>query len=198
MPMNAGSGGPNNLPIFGTSGGGGRNYGGDGSGSFYDKTLKVLDGINQYNPIANLWDVVSYTFTGQDRFGNNMTLTEGTFSALGVLPILKPATIVGSGAVKGGKYVVYQGLDAAGKVRYVGITRRDATIRFREHVNSSTAKSLLDYRVIEGANGLSKTGARVWEQGYINQYGLGKNGGQLLNEINSISPKYWWQYGIKP
>ena len=43
-----------------------------------------------------------------------------------------------------------------------------------------TAKSLLDYRVIDGATGLSKTGARIWEQTLINQYGLGKNGGQLM------------------
>jgi hypothetical protein len=55
----------------------------------------------------------------------------------------------------------------------------------------------LDYRVINGATGLSKTGARVWEQTLINQHGLGKNGGQLINSINSIAPKNWWQYGIK-
>ena len=36
------------------------------------------------------------------------------------------------------------------------------------------------------------------EQMLINQYGLGKNGGQLLNKINSISPKYWDMYGIEP
>jgi len=27
---------------------------------------------------------------------------------------------------------------------------------------------------------------------------LGKNGGQLLNRINSIAPQYWFQLGIKP
>lgn len=100
-------------------------------------------------------------------------------------------------AAKGGSRVVYQGLDAAGKVRYVGITGRDAAVRFGEHLNSGTARSLLDYRVIDGATGLSKTGARVWEQTLINQYGLQKNGGMLLNKVNSIAPKYWWQYGIK-
>lgn len=35
------------------------------------------------------------------------------------------------------------------------------------------------------------------EQNLINKYGLGKNGGQLYNKINSISPKYWNRYGIK-
>jgi RHS repeat-associated protein len=100
-------------------------------------------------------------------------------------------------AAKRGSYVVYEGVDAAGKVRYVGITGREAAVRFGEHVNSRTARSLLDYRVIDGATGLSKIGAKVWEQTLIKQYGLGKNEGLLLNKIHSIAPKNWWQYGIK-
>ncbi len=100
-------------------------------------------------------------------------------------------------AAKGGSNLVYQGIDKAGVVRYVGITEREAAVRFAEHLNSGTAKSLLQYRVVDGATGLSRTGARVWEQGLINQYGLQKNGGLLLNKINSIAPKNWWQYGIK-
>jgi hypothetical protein len=39
---------------------------------------------------------------------------------------------------------------------------------------------------------------RQREQTLINQYGLGKNGGQLSNKINSIAPKYWQRYGIIP
>jgi hypothetical protein len=50
---------------------------------------------------------------------------------------------------------------------------------------------------VDGATGLSRTGARVWEQTLINQYGLQKNGGLLLNRINSISPKYWHKHLIK-
>lgn len=103
----------------------------------------------------------------------------------------------GGVAAKEGSNLVYHGLDAAGTVKYVGITERAAGVRFAEHLNSGTAKSLLDYRVIDGATGLTRTQARVWEQKLINQYGLGKNGGQLLNKVNSIAPKYWWQYGIK-
>jgi len=103
-----------------------------------------------------------------------------------------------SGAAKGGSHLVYEGLDAAGRVRYVGITGRDAAVRFGEHLNSvGTGKELLRYQVIKGAEGLSKTQARIWEQTLINQYGLQKNGGILLNKVNSIAPKYWWQYGIK-
>lgn len=96
-----------------------------------------------------------------------------------------------------GTHLVYEGLDAAGNVKYIGITGRDVAVRFGEHLNSGTARSLLDYRVIDGATGLSKTQARIWEQTLINQYGLGKNGGQLLNKVNSIAPKNWWQFGIK-
>ncbi len=99
--------------------------------------------------------------------------------------------------VNKGANVVYQEFDKAGIVRYVGITERQAAVRFGEHLSSGTAKSLLRYEVVPGATNLSRTGARIWEQGLINQYGLQKNGGMLLNRINSIAPKYWWQHGIK-
>ena len=99
--------------------------------------------------------------------------------------------------VKNGTNVVYQGIDKAGTVRYIGITERESAVRFAEHLKSGTAKSLLQYYVINGATGLSRTEARVLEQTLINRYGLPKNGGLLLNKINSIAPKNWWQYGIK-
>ncbi len=99
-------------------------------------------------------------------------------------------------SVTEGTNVVYQGFDKAGVVRYVGITERAPAIRFAEHLNSGTGKSLLQYRVVDGATGLSRTGARVWEQTLINQYGLQKNGGLLFNKINSIAPKNWSTFGI--
>lgn len=100
-------------------------------------------------------------------------------------------------AVKGTNYLVYKGLDAKGEVKHIGITGRKATLRFGEHLNSGTARSLLDFRVVEGAEGLTRKQARVLQQRLINQYGFNKTGGQLLNKINSIMPKYWWQYNIK-
>jgi RHS repeat-associated protein len=85
--------------------------------------------------------------------------------------------------------VVYQGLDSAGVVRYVGITMRDAAIRFNEHLNSiGTGKEFLRYDVIDGAVNLLRSEAKAIEQQLIDQYGLGKNGGQLLNKYNSIAP----------
>jgi hypothetical protein len=107
----------------------------------------------------------------------------------------------GSGLVKGGakggvkaagKHSVYHGLDAAGKVKYVGITGRQPAIRFAEHAASGTAKSTLRYRVVDGATGLTEIQARVWEQMLINQHGLSN----LHNIRNSIASKHWWQYGI--
>jgi len=101
------------------------------------------------------------------------------------------------GGITQGTNTVYRGLDAAGKVRYVGITKRTPTVRFAEHLGSGTNKALLRYEANPGASNLSRTGARVFEQRLINQYGLGKNGGQLFNEINSISPSRWHFYGIR-
>lgn len=97
-----------------------------------------------------------------------------------------------------GSHVVYQGFDAAGNVKYVGITMRDPLIRFAEHLAAEgTGKELLRYEVIQGATNLSKLSARILEQTLINQYGFVRNGGQLLNRINSIAPKYWALYGIR-
>ena len=98
-------------------------------------------------------------------------------------------------ADNGGNYSVYQGVDpVTGEVKYVGITRRDPQVRFNEHLRSNSPRAGLEYRVIIGASGLSKTNAHIWEQNLINQYGLSN----LYNQINSIAPEYWNQYNIKP
>jgi hypothetical protein len=47
----------------------------------------------------------------------------------------------------------------------------------------------LKYTGIIGATGMAKNAARVLKRKIINEYGLGKNGGQLLNKINSIAKK---------
>ena len=44
--------------------------------------------------------------------------------------------------VKNGTNVVYQGIDKAGTVRYIGITEREPAVRFAEHLKSGTVKSL--------------------------------------------------------
>ena len=96
------------------------------------------------------------------------------------------------------KYLVYRGVDKNGIVKYVGITSREAEKRFAEHLDSlNSGKELLQSRVVQGLEDLSKLEARVQEQIQINAYELEKNGGQLLNKINSIAEKYWNELGIK-
>jgi RHS repeat-associated protein len=104
----------------------------------------------------------------------------------------------GTGAVKGA-HTVYEGVDkASGVVRYVGRTARGVATRGAENEAAGGGKQFLTYQAVRGGENLTLQAARVMEQRLINQYGLGKNGGQLLNKINSISPKYWAQHGIVP
>lgn len=95
----------------------------------------------------------------------------------------------------GGTYSVYVGSElSSGEVKYVGITSRNPEIRWSEHLKSNTPRNQLDYNVIKGATNLSKQNARIWEQNLINQYGKEN----LYNKINSIAPKNWNQFNIKP
>jgi filamentous hemagglutinin len=88
----------------------------------------------------------------------------------------------------GGNYLVYQSVNEAGEVQYVGITS-DFEAREAAHLagnNGSGVSFQID--PITGLDGLSLGDARAAEQTLIDTYGLGKNGGSLLNRINSISP----------
>ena len=60
-----------------------------------------------------------------------------------------------------GSHSVYQGLDADGNVKYVGITERDLNVRFDEHLSSGTERAGLKYEPIK--SGLTKTQARIME-----------------------------------
>ncbi len=90
--------------------------------------------------------------------------------------------------------LVYESSDAArgsttvytsaskGVTQYVGITNNLAR-RSAEHLASK------GINIQPLMKGLSRTDARAVEQALIEIHGLGKNGGTLLNRINSISPK---------
>jgi len=107
----------------------------------------------------------------------------------------KTAPNSSSGAAE---YNVYAGYDENGVLRYVGITKRDVEIRWDEHLKmAKDGKQFLDYSTLTKDRRLTKLGARIMEQNLINTYRLGKDGGQLLNRINSISPKYWAPLEIK-
>jgi RHS repeat-associated protein len=75
---------------------------------------------------------------------------------------------------------VYRSLNRAGEVNYVGITN-NLSRRAGEQ-----AKRGLNIEAIPGLSNLSRTDARAVEQVLIEQHGLAKNGGTLLNRINSI------------
>jgi hypothetical protein len=97
-----------------------------------------------------------------------------------------------------GTHIVYQGVDKSGVVRYIGRTSRDVLTRAAEHIAAGGGKQNLIYRAVPGGTNLTLQEARILEQQLINQYGMAKNGGQLLNKINSIAQKYWAMYGISP
>lgn len=84
-------------------------------------------------------------------------------------------------ATVGGKTCVYSCV-VDGTTRYVGITD-DVVRRGAEHMRDKGVK----VTHIMGLDNLSRADARAVEQTLINYYGLGKNGGTLLNKINSIS-----------
>lgn len=80
-----------------------------------------------------------------------------------------------------GANIVYRSVNAAGKVDYVGITNNLAR-RAAEHLNTK------GIQIEKLMGGLSRGDARAVEQALIEVHGLGRNGGTLVNRINSISP----------
>jgi len=82
-----------------------------------------------------------------------------------------------------GVFSVYESYNAAGDVQYVGITN-DIARRAAEHARAKG----ITIDPISGLSGnLSKYDAHGVEQALIDFYGLAKNGGTLLNRINSIA-----------
>lgn len=75
---------------------------------------------------------------------------------------------------------VYVSLNAAGKIQYVGITN-DIVRRSLEHAGRFSINA------VKGLTNLTRADARAVEQTLIEHFGLGKNGGTLLNKINSIA-----------
>jgi filamentous hemagglutinin len=69
-----------------------------------------------------------------------------------------------------------------GVTRYVGITD-DIVRRGKEHLRTKN----IEIEGIKGLENLSRADARAVEQMLIHYYGLGKNGGTLINMITSIS-----------
>jgi len=102
----------------------------------------------------------------------------------GLLTSFKAQPVPQATAPATGNVAVYQAVNpATGEVEYIGITRNFAA-RALAHLR---LKGIQIQRILGLAN-LSTSDARSVEQVLIEYYGLGKNGGTLLNKINSISP----------
>lgn len=71
-----------------------RNYGGDYTGSVFDWTMYALDQLNQFNPIANVWDGIAGSVGGTDRLGNPQSNIETSMKYASAIPFGK-----GAGAV---------------------------------------------------------------------------------------------------
>lgn len=88
-----------------------------------------------------------------------------------------------------GNINVYQSVDeSTGGVQYVGITNNIP----RRQIEHAKTKGI-DIAPIEGLTNLTKYDAKAVEQVLIQMHGLEKNGGTLMNKINSIAktnPEY--------
>jgi len=116
-----------------------------------------------------------------------------TVSAQGATVVLAPGavTMASQGVSSGGSpaprsTTVYVSQGPGGQVQYVGITH-DLARRTAEQLRKK------GINIEEFMSNLSREDARAVEQALIELYGLQKNGGTLLNRINSIArsnPKY--------
>jgi hypothetical protein len=85
-------------------------------------------------------------------------------------------------ATKSGATDVYRSIDAAGETQYVGITKN-----LRRRASEHLRQKGIDIENIPGLGNLSRSDAKAVEQVLIEFHGLGKEGGTLLNKINSIA-----------
>ena len=82
-----------------------------------------------------------------------------------------------------GNTAVYQSFDNLGNVNYIGITDN-----FSQRASTHLREKGIVIEAVPGLQGISRYDARAIEQVLIESHGLGKNGGTLLNQINSIAP----------
>lgn len=163
----------------------------------------ISGGIQAKQSGANVW-------TGRKKISSSSSLIsselEGNYKGTPSKADLESKQIAPNDVVKqsledpgmpigSGNSSVYVGYDKKDIIRYVGRTDRMPDIRINEHLHSGNKLSTLYYNPI--ITNLNHQGSRIIEQQLINIYRLEKNGGQLYNKINSISPKKWGKWGIR-
>jgi hypothetical protein len=77
---------------------------------------------------------------------------------------------------------VFQSIDVSGNVHYVGITNN-----LERRAAEQLRQKGIEIDAIPGLQNLSRFDAKAVEQVLIDTFGLGKNGGTLLNKINTIA-----------
>ncbi len=104
----------------------------------------------------------------------------GGIAGLEVAPIIFVGHLSSTASTSTGAacYTVYRSINALGDVQYVGITKNFLQ-RAMQHAGRFQIEPVVE--------GLIKFQARGSEQALINLHGLSKNGGTLLNKINSIA-----------
>lgn len=117
---------------------------------------------------------------GQVAFSAGLGAIGGSLSSLSKLSKLTNRTQ--SMLASGGNNLVYRAMNSAGDTIYVGITNN-----FSRRAAQHLADRGFRIRSIPGISNLSRSDARAVEQVLINLHGLTRNGGTLLNRINSIS-----------
>jgi hypothetical protein len=176
-----------------------RIYGGDGSGSFMDNTYKAMDFLNQFNPIANLWDAIAGYSTGKDRFGNPMSTTDKTIAAVGAIPLYG----IEAGAIKTagkGSKTVYRAVDAAelAVIRETGsFTLQAGGVEAKYFAKSKTSALVFgekiygagNYTVVKGTINSSGTIYKYWHSG-IDSYNSFRGGAFVFPKdfLNNIKP----------
>jgi hypothetical protein len=150
----------------------------------------IIHPVESYNAIKANYSEKLQSNRGLGEITGEILITAATLglglvsnvpSKTAELSILQKEASLGQ---KTGTMSVYFSTDAvSGEVNYVGITN-SLERRAAEQLLSKG----IDIHGIPGlTNSLTLSDARAVEQTLINYYKLGKNGGSLLNEINSIS-----------
>jgi hypothetical protein len=105
-----------------------------------------------------------------------------TVSAEGATLTLAPGAVAmaARGTGSSNNNSVYRSVNSQGQVQYVGLTN-DVARRAVEHLRQS------GFEIDKLLGNLSRKDARAVEQALIEIHGLGKNGGTLLNRINSLA-----------
>ena len=109
-----------------------------------------------------------------------LALFRGIFFAAAAREVLTS----GTPSLNTGKVGVYRSINpSTGEVQYIGITES-----YEARAAAHLREKGIQIEKIGGLENLSRQDARAVEQVLIEYYGLGKNGGTLLNKINSIAP----------